>query len=276
MALTALTSISASPGVTSTALTWAQVSKKPTLLVEADPTGGSPMLCIAWQGSQPHDRSVLDLAHFPASEYPERIWELALPLPQRPKAAWVLPAVGSPAQARSMRELWAPVCDALARISSDSDVDVVIDLGRWNTAGFAAPVLARASSILVMTDTTLTALNSLALGLSVIREQLEASGGTHKLGVVPVLGQEKGTGHRPYGSREIAQITDSVPVLPGVARDPKAAGERRWTGESQRVRATDKLRPRTAYPLSIQHLIEANDKHVAAASEYLSTSQETA
>lgn len=276
MTLTALTSISSSPGVTSTALTWAQVSKKPTLLVEADPTGGSPMLCIAWAGSQPHDRSVLDLAHYPVGEYRDRIWELVLPLPQRPKGAWVLPAVGSPSQARSLHDLWSPLCDALLQLGRDSELDVVVDLGRWNSIGYADPVLSRADSVLVMTDTTLSALVTLAIGLPSIADRLGASGSTRKLGVVPLLGNERGTGHRPYNLREIAKVTESVPVLPGVARDARAAGERRWAGQKQRVRAIDRVvRPRTAYPLSVQHLIDANDKHANKAADYLATTQET-
>lgn len=275
MTLTALTSISSSPGVTSTALTWAQVSKKATLLVEADPTGGSPMLCIAWQGTQPHDRSVLDLAHYPVGEYPDRIWDLALPLPQRPKAAWVLPTVGSPSQARSLHDLWSPLCDVLQQLGRDSDLDVVVDLGRWNSIGYADPVLSRADSVLVVTDTTLSALNALAVGLPSIADRLGTSGSTRKLGVVPLLGNERGSGHRPYGPREIAQVLDSVPVLPGIARDARAAGERRWSGEKQRVRAVERVvRPRTAYPLSVQHLIDANDRHAAKAADYLATTQE--
>lgn len=277
MTVTALTSINGSPGVTSTALTWAQVSTRPTLLVEADPTGGSSLLCIGWQGAQSHDRSVLDLAHFAPTDFPQRIWDLVLPLPQRPKAAWLLPGVGTNAQATTFGDLWAGLGDALRRISVESDIDVVIDMGRWNSRGFATALLNRADAVLVMTDTTLPALSSLSLGLDPINEHLESAGAARRLAVVPLLGNEKGSRHRPYTAREVRQVTHDIPVLHGVTRDAKAAGERTWGRDRQRMRWVDRLiRPHSGYPFSVQALIEATSAHAARADGYITTDQEHA
>ncbi|WP_431472937.1 ParA family protein [Ornithinimicrobium sp. W1665] len=44
MAVITLTSASGSPGVTTTALGWALSRGRPTVLVDADPTGGASML----------------------------------------------------------------------------------------------------------------------------------------------------------------------------------------------------------------------------------------
>lgn len=277
MTITALMSVNGSPGVTSTALTWAQVSTRPTLLVEADPTGGSPLLCIAWQGAQSHDRSVLDLAHFTPDEFAQRVWDLVLPMPQRPKAAWVLPGIGTNAQATTFGDLWSGLGDALRRISAESGIDVVIDMGRWNTKGFAVPLLNRADAVLVMTDTTLSSLNSLSLGLEPINDHLESAGAARRLAVVPLLGNEKGSSHRPYSAREVRQVTHGVPVLHGVTRDAKAAGERTWGRDRQRMRWMDRLiSPHSGYPFSVQALIQAADAHVAQADGYITTDQEQA
>lgn len=271
MPVIALTSFSAAPGVTSTALTWAQVSTRPTLLVEADPAGGAPLLCIAWQGAQSHDRSLLDLAHHPVGEYPQRIWDVALQLPQR-SDAWILPGVSSRAQATSFGELWSALGDALRRISTETGIDVVIDMGRWGAQGYPMQLLKRADAVLVMTDTTLPALNSLSLGLEGLAGRLDGVGATRRLAVVPLLGNEKGGAHRPYGTREIRQVTASTPVLPGIERDVKAAGDRVWSKERQRMRWLDRLiNPHSGYALSVQRLVEATTKHAAAADEYLLT-----
>lgn len=271
MTVVALTSVSASPGVTSTALTWAQVSKRPTLIVEADPTGGSPLLCIAWQGSQPHDRSLLDLAHHPVAEYPQRIWDHVIQLPSR-RDAWMLPGVGRQAQATSFGDLWSPLGDSLRQIATETDIDVVIDLGRWGTTGYPAALAARADVILVMTDATLPALNSLSIGLEDITEQLELRGAARRLAVAPTLGNEKGSRHRPYGLREIRQVTGEVPVLTGVTRDARAAGERVWGAKRDRMRWMDRLvNTHSGYALSIQRLIEVTAKHAQGIEDYLTT-----
>lgn len=271
MPVTALTSISASPGVTSTALTWAQVNTKPTLLVEADPAGGAPLLCLAWQGAQAHNRSLLDLAHHPVGEYPQRIWDVVLQLPQR-SDAWVLPGVASRAQASSFGDLWSALGDALRRISAETGIDVVIDMGRWGATGYPTSLLHHADAALIMTDTTLPALNCLSLGLEDLAKRLDGVGAAHRLAVVPLLGNEKGGKHRPYGPREIQQVTGSVPVLPGIERDVKAAGDRVWSKERQRMRWLDRLiNPHSGYALSVQRLIEAASKHAASAEAYLLT-----
>lgn len=256
MALHILTSLSGSPGVTSTAMTWGQISDRPTLLIEADPAGGSPMLCIGWGGTHPHNRSILDLAVHPPGEYIERIWELAIPLPGREREAWLVPTVGLAAQMRSLMSVFGPLGEALARISRDSHVDVLVDLGRLGAAGASTQLWQHADTVLLFTDTTLQALNTLAVGAPAVVDELDAIGARHRLAVVPVLGDDKGGSNRPYGVREIAGITDGVPVLPGVARDAKAAGSRTWG-------------KRGRYPLSVKRLIASVDQHAREAHDVL-------
>lgn len=263
MALHILTSLSGSPGVTSTALTWAQVSDRPTLLLEVDPAGGSPMLCIGWSGTHPHNRSILDLVSHPASEYVQRIWELAIPLPGREREGWVVPTVGTATQMRSLMSVFGPLGEALARISRDSRVDVLVDLGRLGAAAATTQLWSHADTVLVFTDTTLQALNTLAVGIPAVSDELDGIGARHRLAIVPVLGDEKGASNRPYGHREISGICDGVPVLQGVARDSKAAGSRSWG-------------KRGRYPLSVKRLIASVDQHTTRANDYLGATAEGA
>ena len=62
MALIVLTSASGSPGVTTTALALALTWRRPALLVEADPTGGSAVLAGYFRGRAAPTDSLIDLA----------------------------------------------------------------------------------------------------------------------------------------------------------------------------------------------------------------------
>lgn len=258
MSVFALTSLSGAPGVTTTSLAWARQSPRPTLVVEADLTGGSAALAIAFAGDVAHDRSLLALAGHPAAEFVSRLWELAVELPTETGAtgAWLAPAIGFPAQAESMRSVWAPLGEAMREISQTTDVDVLIDLGRYSPSSAAMALMARADATLVMTDATLAALNALHVALPSVRDRLESSGTTKGLAVVPVLGNEKGAAHRPYTASEIKPVVPDVPVLPGIARDARGATAPRKQG---------------AYQRSVTALVEAARDHAERAADYLTT-----
>lgn len=258
MSIYALTSLSGAPGVTTTALAWARLSPRPTLLVEADLTGGSAALAIAFAGDVAHDKSLLSLAGHPASEYVPRLWELVVEVPTAPSAsdAWIAPAIGFPVQADSMRSVWTPLADALRQISDTTDVDVLIDLGRYRPGSGALALMGRADATVVMTDATLAALNTLHVALPSVQDHLESTGAAQGLAVVPVLGNEKGAAHRPYSLSEIQSVVPDVTVLPGITRDARAATAPRRPGSYQR---------------SVTTLVDAARAHAQRAADYLTT-----
>lgn len=90
--ITALTSISASPGVSTTAVAWAYTNERRTVIVEADTTGGSPILAGVWRGRHAHDASVLSVAAEAPEDYAQAILRIALPLPET-EERWLLPAM---------------------------------------------------------------------------------------------------------------------------------------------------------------------------------------
>ena len=95
------------------------------------------------------------------------------PLPRRARQAWLLPTVGTAAQMRSLLTVFGPLGEALAAISRDGGVDVLVDLGRLGAAGAAVQLWAHADSVLVFTDSTLSALNTLAVGLPAVADALD-------------------------------------------------------------------------------------------------------
>lgn len=233
MAVIAMTSLSGSPGVSCAALAWALLSSRSTLLIEADLTGGSPLLARAWRGSQEHDRSILALVGQDPAHLDEAIFEHTLPLPGV-SDRWLLPAISHPIQGPSLTSLWAPLADSLHQISDRTGVDVIIDAGRTTRAGERSwGLLARADVVLVFTDSTIAALATTAVALPELRESLTHTGAPQRLAVVPRIARRlTPSGPRPYGRKEIAQITGDVPVLPGIvhhengANDPTSRGGR--------------------------------------------------
>ena len=128
MALIVLTSASGSPGATTTAVGFALAWPRPVVLVEADPTGGSPILAGYFRGTVAPGRGLIDLAlahrdghvaaalpgtlmPIPASQVPSPV-PVPVPVPARERGAWLLPGIRGHAQARSLTPVWEPLADA--------------------------------------------------------------------------------------------------------------------------------------------------------------------
>ena len=100
MTMITMVSAAGSPGVTTTAVGFALTADRPTLLVEADPTGGSAVLAGFFRGASEHHRGLLDLA------WAHREGRLADELPHTVmgfpgSTASLLPGIRTHAQARN-------------------------------------------------------------------------------------------------------------------------------------------------------------------------------
>lgn len=264
MAIYCLTSFSASPGVTTTAIAWANLSPRPTLIIEADTRGGSPILAGVWAGQQPHTTSILELANRDRAGYVEFLHERTLLLPGTTDRR-LLPAIPSPEHAHPLTGVWRPLSAALRTISTEGGVDVIIDAGR---AGERAPwtLMETADSVLVMTDTTLPALNTTVIGLKDLRARLEQSGTPDRVGLVPVTGRDKGPDIRPYGAREIHGIVGPTTVVAEVARDATRAAV--YGASTPPARGHNS----SGFVRSINHLVKAAAQHADRARAVLQES----
>ena len=132
--IVAVCSAKGAPGVTSTALTLAAVWSRPVVLLEADPTGGDLAFRCRAHGGGPvaETPNLLGLAAAARSSRPGSLSQytqlLASGVP-------VIQGVTSQAQGRGLAGLWAPIAQACR----DVDIDIVVDLGRLDSA---APVMA--------------------------------------------------------------------------------------------------------------------------------------
>lgn len=214
MALIGLTSLSGSPGVTTTAVAWATCSQTPTLLIEADLTGGSAILAGRFRSTVPHERSLLALATYDVgSSTSDVLREQALSLPGAVADSKVVPGLAEHSQATALTGLWADLGLALRDLSSHQGIDILVDLGRL-TAAAPWSLIGHLEQLLVMGPATLPGLIALHNNLPGLADRLTQTA----LGVVLVAPAREG-----FGVKEASQVLDPVPVLTALPYLPKPA-----------------------------------------------------
>lgn len=228
MAIHLLASVSGSPGVSTTAIAWATLTTRPTLLLEADMTGGSAVLAGPFQGQVAPDQGVLALAQRPSDLMGEHLWWHTMELPGTSNR--VLPTVASPAQARSLVGIWPAIATAVLATATEAGTDVVIDYGRLSTRNAATPLLGIADTIVILTSGTLASVNAAARTLAVLREEITHTTTPERIIVAPVLPTpgmrlrgRAGVAARPWASREIAPALTPTALVDPISYDPDAA-----------------------------------------------------
>lgn len=214
MAVIALTSASGSPGVSTTAAGLALSWHRPCLLVEADPTGGSPVLAGYLHGRADRPAGgLLDLAlAYRNGTLPQALPTATMPISGQ---ARLLPGIRSHTQAGSLRGLWEPLTGALAGLERTGQ-DVIMDVGRLGLAGSAEPVLHHADVTVVLTRSSLPALAAARSWVATLRERFDTVGALDRL-VVVVVGQGD-----PYTRREVSKVL-RTPVPACLPWDPDTA-----------------------------------------------------
>lgn len=155
--LIALTSASGSPGVSTSCTGLALAWKRPCLLIEADPGGGSAMLTGYLRQYLPSGApSVFDLAaRLRQTGKVPNLLEIAVRVPD--STVHLISGVRSPVQAPSLSQLWNPML-AQCRDLETAGVDVIFDMGRLGVNHYATPLLDGADLVLLTTRTNLPAL----------------------------------------------------------------------------------------------------------------------
>lgn len=209
-----LTSLSGSPGVTTTAVAWATTSARPTLLLEADMTGGSAILAGRFRSEVAHEHTILAMATRDGdTSVMEVLRAQSVTLPGAVADSALIPTIAEHQQATVLQPCWAETAQALTELSQDGGVDVIIDFGRATTNGLPWSLAERVDALVVMCWTTLPALIALANGAPGLRDQLH----TPHLSVLFV---EAGLGGYPVGA---ASQVAPIDVLGSLPHTPRAA-----------------------------------------------------
>jgi hypothetical protein len=215
VAVIAVISAKGSPGATTLALGLALAWPRPTMLVEADASGGSAILAGYLRATRRHDRGLIDvaLANSLGESLPDALDTSLMLLPD--SDVRLLPGIANATQAASLSDLWSPFGSALRRL--DDDTDVIIDVGRLGAQYGADPLIPSADLILLAMRSDLPAIAAARGRLPLLRAELERLGSGADVLRSVVIGPD-----RPYATKEIEAATD-LPVLGDVAWDPRGA-----------------------------------------------------
>ena len=202
-------SAAGSPGVSTSTLGLALAWPRRTIVVEADPTGGSAFLAGFFRGTLVPDGGLIDAAWaYREGRLADALPSLLLPVPD--SSVRLLPGVRGHRQAASLPDLWPPLGPALRRLAGPGG-DVLVDAGRLGLVHGPEPLIAAADMVVLVVRSDLPAVAGARSWADSLRE---SRGDGLRLLVV-------GPG-RPYTGREIAKVL-GVPVGGEVVWDPAGA-----------------------------------------------------
>ncbi len=215
MALIAFTSASGSPGVTSSALGLAMAWPRPTVLVDADPTGARAIPAGYFRGgSLPNDATLVDLAM--SHRQGTLLDDLPRALSRIPNTeVHLLSGPGRHNQARALEGLWEPLAGALKGLERGGQ-DAIVDAGRLGLEGSPLKLIAAADIAIVVTRSTLPAVVAATSWSNTLRETFVRNGAERSLHLMVV-----GPG-MPYTASEIAKVL-RIPAIATLAWDPTSA-----------------------------------------------------
>jgi hypothetical protein len=222
VALTVLVSAKSS-GVSVSALALALSAPGGSVLVEADPSGGTLRTGLL-QASHPAAAGDVGLQYLAqadragtlAAAFHAHLYALDDGAGRR-----VMTGLTDPAQAAGLGRTWAPLAELLRELA-ETDTDVVVDAGRmmWSAGhlapGFPAPLLHAADQVLLTVRSSLPSAVLAAHVVPALRAELAVRGaGEDTLGVLLVEEDR----YRPH---EVAGVL-GLPVLAALPWDPPAA-----------------------------------------------------
>ena len=231
---------------------------RPSILVDADPTGARAIPAGYFRGGQlPSEGSIVDLAV--AHRQGSLVEELPRLLMRIPNTHIQL--LNGPVrhnQARALDSLWEPLAGAFKGLERNGQ-DVIVDAGRFGLVGSPEPLIHGADLTLLVTRCDLVALSGARSWAQTLRNEFEEQGALAALGLLVV-----GEG-RPYSTREVSAVL-SLPVTAALAWDePAAAVFARGESPPRRFQGSALLRSLRSAATAIQGRVAANRDQLAAA-----------
>lgn len=244
MGVYGITSVTGSPGVTTTAVAWALHSARETLLVEADAAGGSAVLGGLLRGTVPFERSVLSVPSRPSHRTVlEQLTSQQVPLTSDSGRSFI-PGIPEHHQARALVGEWTDIGQALQSWSARADIDVVIDLGRVTTQHYATPLMAACDYVVAMCSDDLPHLHRAHAAVNALKASL-GEGEHSRVGLATVEAPQEA-----YSPREVRSLMQPTTVLGQVPHNPTAAA-------TYSLGAAGKTRALRSWVKAIQSLAQA-------------------
>lgn len=215
MALIVMTSAAGSPGVSTSALALAMAWPRPTVLIDADPSGAQAFAAGYFRGGElPTDATIVDLAiAHRQGTLAEDLPEMLISIPDTQVQLLCGPRQHN--QTHGLGSLWEPLAGVLKSLGRNGQ-DVIVDIGRLGLEGSAFKLLTAADLLLLVTRSTLPDLVAASSWASTLRDTFTNTGAIAGLGALLV-----GPGN-PYSTAETAKVLQ-MPVVTSLAWDPAAA-----------------------------------------------------
>lgn len=210
--LIALCSAKGAPGVTTTGLALTLSWPRRVILAELDPAGGDVL--AGYGRAQLPAAGLAELELAARRGGPGHPLDAHLLMLNASGQARLLPGLSDPAGARHVA--WQRLAAELMSVE-DGAVDVVADCGRLRAEHFPAEVVRRAAAVVLVTGSTLRAVNAARHAALELRQELDGEAGVP--GALAVLVVAPG---EPYGEQEIGEAL-GVPVVGSLPRDAKAS-----------------------------------------------------
>ncbi|WP_109472407.1 AAA family ATPase [Ornithinimicrobium cavernae] len=253
MAVITLTSASGSPGVTTTAVGLALSWARRTILLDADPTGGSSILAGYLRGQMvPPDALVELVVAQQQGRLRSTIPTVTMPLPESQVS--LIPGPRAHHQAHGLTGLWDHLLAALKDLAPTGQ-DTIIDLGRLGLSGSAMPLLYGSDLALVVCRSDLVSLSGARSWVSTLRSEFEQLGAANALGVLLV-----GPGN-PYAADEVSKVL-GVPVTAALDWDPRAAAAFSAGASARKLSTSPLVRSLRGAAGVITRTVEANRAHL--------------
>lgn len=216
MAVVFFTSVSGSPGVTSTAVGLTLSWPRPALLVEADISKPSGILPGHLRGQMDHSRGLtpLSVLHQRSQLTPRAVWEQSV---QIGDDRFVIPGFSNiVAAAGAGSSFWNTLGSALSAIASQG-ADVLIDAGRFGIRDDRAALMQLADLVGIVARPVLPDIAAVNARRAELGEILAHVGHDDWLGLVLVDAADEA-----FRDGEITKAVQ-MPVLSRLANDPRTA-----------------------------------------------------
>ena len=215
MSIILFTSLSGSPGVTTSAVAATFNWHRPAMLLEADTSKTSSVLPGFLRGEIDHS---LGLSPLSLIQQRGELTAQSL-IDQSIKLAddrYFIPGFNNPADGLGTTSLWGALGTTLGSLEG-AGIDVLIDLGRLLPNDARIPLLQIADSVLVTTRPLLPDIFAATARVAELRRVLTAAGHEGHLGLWIIDGTIE-----TYSANEIYQVLD-IPVVALIQNDPRGA-----------------------------------------------------
>jgi hypothetical protein len=261
MALIVLASANGSPGVTTTSLAMAMAWPRPTLLIEADPTGASAFGSGWFAGHFQPEATIVDLALANRQgTLEDELPKLVTTIPGT--HINFLPGALRHSQTGSLEHLWEPL-SAVLRGLDRNGMDVIVDAGRLGLNGSPTKLVAAADLALLLTRNNLPSLVAAAAWAPTLRDMFATAGAHQSLAAVMV-----DAGRRAHPVRDAANVLQIPYLSTIIAWDPQSSAVYSLGDTPHRKFAN------SAYMRSIQALTQSIQFTISASRNQLGLTDE--